>query len=228
MGLKTIGIIRGYANLPLTPMLQFAKEQGMEFRFLSKAEYENRFDRDYLNGLKKELGDFYMIPDGGSNLLALKGVVEMMQEIIMEYDICCVAVGTGGTLAGCIVGSGNKEVIGFSSLKGKGVKKEEVKLLIDINSLKEGIESNDKEIIINTDYHFGGYGKMTAELAEFIVAFYKEQNILLDPVYTSKMLFGILDLAKKDFFKPGTRIIAIHTGGLQGWTSEAFRKYKPE
>ncbi|MBL7802046.1 MAG: 1-aminocyclopropane-1-carboxylate deaminase/D-cysteine desulfhydrase [Chitinophagales bacterium] len=215
-GLKTIGVIRGYAHLPLTPTLAFAKAQGMEFHFLSKAEYEHRFSESTLEELKQTYGEFYAIPDGGSNALAVKGVAEMMQEIDIDYDVCCVAMGTGGTTAGCVAGSKGRKVIGFSSLKGEGNLSTEVERLVHEYSTLENA-APVYNWTINYDYHFGGYGKVTDELLAFVQQFEKEQNILLDPVYTSKMMFGVFDLIEKDYFVKGTKIVAIHTGGLQGW-----------
>jgi len=218
-GLNTIGVIRGYAHLPLTPTLAFAKAQGMELHFLSKGEYEHRFEESTTEQLMHAYGNFYAIPDGGSNAFAVKGVAEMMQEIDLDYDVCCVAMGTGGTTAGCIAGSKGKAVIGFSSLKGEGNLSTEVQRLVHEYSALENT-TPPYNWIINNDYHFWRYGKVTDELLAFARQFEKEHNILLDPVYTSKMMFGVFDLIKKDYFARGTRIIAIHTGGLQGW-----RKY---
>lgn len=215
-GLKTIGVIRGYAHLPLTPTLAFAKAQGMELLFLSKGEYENRFSESTLEELKQTYGEFYAIPDGGSNALAVEGVAEMMQEIDIDYDVCCVAMGTGGTTAGCVAGSKGRKVIGFSSLKGEGNLSIEVERLVHEYSTLENA-APVYNWTINNDYHFGGYGKVTDELSAYVQQFEKEQNILLDPVYTSKMMFGVFDLIEKDYFVKGTKIVAIHTGGLQGW-----------
>ncbi len=214
-GLKTIGVIRGYAHLPLTPTLVFAKAQGMQLHFLSNAEYETRFSESTLEELKQTYGEFYAIPDGGSNVLAVKGVEEMMQEIDIDYDVCCVAMGTGGTTAGCVAGSKGRKIIGFSSLKGVGSLSTEVERLVhEYSTLENAVTVCNWTI--NNDFHFGGYGKVTDELLAFVQQFEKEQNILLDPVYTSKMIFGVFGLIKNDYFARGTRIIVIHTGGLQG------------
>jgi 1-aminocyclopropane-1-carboxylate deaminase/D-cysteine desulfhydrase-like pyridoxal-dependent ACC family enzyme len=215
-GLNTIGVIRGYAHLPLTPTLAFAKAQGMHLHFLSKGEYEYRFEESTIALLKEKYGNFYWIPDGGSNVLAVKGVAEMMQEINVDYDVCCVAMGTGGTTAGCIVGSNGKQVIGFSSLKGEGNLCTEVDRFVQEYAQLQNINI-ESHWSLNSDFHFGGYGKITDELLAFIQQFEKEQNILLDPVYTSKMMYGIFDLIENDYFARGSNIITIHTGGLQGW-----------
>jgi 1-aminocyclopropane-1-carboxylate deaminase len=192
-GLKTIGVIRGYAHLPLTPTLAFAKAQGMELLFLSKGEYENRFSESTTEQLRHAYGNYYAIPDGGSNALAVKGVAEMMQEIDIDYDVCCVAMGTGGTTAGCVAGSKGRKVIGFSSLKGEGNLSTEVERLVHEYSTLENA-APVYNWTINNDYHFGGYGKVTDELSAYVQQFEKEHNILLDPVYTSKMMFGMFSI----------------------------------
>lgn len=220
-GFKTVGVIQGYENLPLTPTLQFAVAQGMELIFLSKAEYKTRFENAFQARLKKEFGEHYQLPDGGCNSLAVKGVAEMMHEIAgtsttlsdRAFDVCCVSVGTGCTLAGCVVGAkqiGINNVIGFSSLKGEDTLTNDVAQM-----LTEYGETNFPNWYINRNYDFGGYGKMTNELQQFITTFQQEQNILLDPIYTSKMLYGILDMVAKNKFERRTKIVAIHTGGLQ-------------
>lgn len=203
-GFKTIGVIRGYENLPLTSTLAFAKEQGMEFVFLSKSEYPDRFSDSFLEQMKLRFGDFFMIPDGGTNEFALKGVGEMVAEIEIDFDVLVLGMGTGGTLAGCAKAAPKKRVIGFSSLLGEG-------LDADIKKL---IGEEYTNWTINKNYHFGGYAKMTDELASFIASFQQQYDILLDPVYTSKMLYGVMDLISKDYFAQGTTIVVVHTGGL--------------
>jgi 1-aminocyclopropane-1-carboxylate deaminase len=204
-GFKTIGVIRGYENLPLTSTLAFAKEQGMELVFLSKSEYPDRFSDSFLEQMKLRFGDFFMIPDGGTNEFALKGVEEMVTEIEIDFDVLAVGMGTGGTLAGCAKAAPEKRIIGFSSLLGEGLEAD----------IKKLIGENYNNWTVNKDYHFGGYAKMTGELASFITSFQAEHDILLDPVYTSKMMFGVMDLISKDYFSKGTTIVAVHTGGLQ-------------
>ena len=151
-------------------------------------------------------GDFYLIPEGGTNELAVKGCEEILTATDKStFDYVCTAVGTGGTIAGIINSSTEKQqIIGFSSLKGD--------FLSDV--IRNFVQKENWNV--NCDYHFGGYGKMTDELIGFLNAFYKQTNVPLDPVYTGKMMYGILDLIQKDYFPPKSKILAIHTGGLQG------------
>ena len=212
-GLKTIGVIRGeeLANnleevLNTNPTLKFASEHNMQFHFVSRSDYREKTSKEFIEGLKEKFGDFYLVPEGGTNKFAVKGCEEILIKEDEVYDVICSSVGTGGTISG-IINSTNKDqkVIGFPALKGNFLQNEIKKYAL-----------NNKNWSLNTDYHFGGYAKISEELIHFINKFKNETGIPLDPVYTGKMLFGIVDLIKKDYFETGTQILAIHTGGLQG------------
>jgi 1-aminocyclopropane-1-carboxylate deaminase len=206
LGFKSIGIIRGEETLPLNPTLLFAKEKGMQLHYLSRNAYRTKTPSDqYL----RKFGDFYSIPEGGSNLLAVKGISEFTARLNIHYDYICCPVGTGGTLSGLIEGvSENKKIIGITVLKGGEFLTDEIKKL----SEKSNHVSNWRII---TDYHFGGYAKQTPQLIEFITSFRATHKVPLDFVYTAKMMSGIYDLISKGFFKRGSTVLAIHTGGLQ-------------
>lgn len=208
-GFKTIGVIRGEEILDKiqdNPSLKFAQENGMHFHFVDRTTYQNKTDETFIAKLQELYGDFYLIPEGGTNDLAIKGCEEILTESDKEYftHICC-AMGTAGTISGIINSANQKQhVIGFSSLKG--------------DFLSDVIRNFAKQENWNTncDYHFGGYGKVSDELIQFLNDFYRDTKIPLDPVYTGKMMFGILDLIEKNYFPPHSKILAIHTGGLQG------------
>lgn len=210
---KTIGVIRGdeLANnlddvIKKNATLKFASEHNMKFEFVSRSEYRTKTSVAFIQKLKQKFGDFYLIPEGGTNNLAVKGCEEILTEDDVKYDIICLVVGTGGTISGIINSSKNhQKVIGFSALKGDFLQHE-----IDKYILRKENWS------LNTEYNFGGYAKITEELITFINKFKNETKIPLDPVYTGKMMFGIVDLIKKNYFNKGTKILAIHTGGLQG------------
>ncbi len=211
-GLQTIGVIRGEelaTNLEKTlsenDTLRLASAAGMHFKFISREMYRDKSSTIFLEQLKDEFGSCFIIPEGGTNALAVKGCEEILTSADTMYDIICCAVGTGGTIAGIINSTNNNQfVLGFPALKG-GFLSTDIK--------KYTPKTNWK--LVN-DYHFGGYGKINSEIVEFINTFSKEQHITLDPVYTAKMLFGIFDTIQKGVFKKNTRILAIHTGGLQG------------
>lgn len=208
---QTIGVIRGERITPLNPTLQFAEANGMYLHFVSRSAYRNKYDSDFMQDLNAKFGDFFLVPEGGSNELAVKGCAEIVEEIDLDYDYICSAVGTGGTLAGLIVGANNRgKVLGFPALKGGDF------LQKDITKLLGERAENYQNWELITDYHFGGYAKFKPELIDFINNFRRQFDIPLEPIYTSKMLFGIFDLIDKDYFKKGSTIVAVHTGGLQG------------
>lgn len=211
-GFQTIGIIRGEElgeNLKQTltgnPTLKFSHACGMNLVFISREAYREKDSQQFLEGLKTTFNEFYLIPEGGTNKLAIKGCKEIMTEEETGFDYLCCPVGTGGTISGIIEASKeHQHVLGFSALRGDFLEMEIDKL----------VKRNNWEII--TKYHFGGYGKVTVELIEFINEFKLKYDVLLDPVYTGKMMFGIFQLFDQGFFKENTRILAVHTGGLQG------------
>jgi len=211
LGLKSIGIIRGEETLPLNPTLAFAESCGMKLHYVSREAYRNKTQEHFIDALKNRFGDFYMIPEGGTNELAVKGVVEFAEKLKqeIEFDYCCLPIGTGGTLAGLINGfKGEKNVWGFSALKGGDF------LAADVNKYLNAKEDNSWQII--SDYHFGGYAKSNEELLRFMHSFNKSQRITLDFIYTAKMMYGAYDLIRKEKFKGGSTLLCVHTGGLQG------------
>ena len=206
--LQTIGIIRGdeLANgIADNPTLRFAQECGMQFDFISRAQYRNKTEASFLAELEQKWGSFYLIPEGGTNDLAVKGCEEILTEADADFDFICCAVGTGGTISGLINSAKpHQKVLGFPALKGDFLKEEICKFA-----------TNQNWDLISA-YHFGGYGKVTPELIAFINRFYLETGIPLDPIYTGKMVFGVIDLIQKGYFPEGSKVLMIHTGGLQG------------
>jgi 1-aminocyclopropane-1-carboxylate deaminase/D-cysteine desulfhydrase-like pyridoxal-dependent ACC family enzyme len=220
-GFHTIGLIRGEAITPLNATLSFAKNCGMELHYVDRATYRHKEDFAYQEGLRQKYGDFYLIPEGGSNALAVKGCAEIPEEIHEPYDYLCCPCGTGGTLAGLVAGAaGYGKIMGFAALKGGAFLAAEVQQLLASYTQLRGKTCDFHNYQIQTDYHFGGYAKVKPALLDFIRKFEQANSILLEQVYTGKMLFGIEDLIKKGFFASGTKIIALHTGGLQGRTDK--------
>ena len=207
-GLKTIGIIRGdeLADVWMqNPTLVKASNYGMRFKFVSRTIFRQKNDSRFLESLQQEFGPSHILPEGGTNELAIKGCEEILSEEDSKYDVICCSVGTGGTLAGLANSSGpNQSILGFSSLKG--------------NFLKEDIckFTAVKNWDLSGEYHFGGYAKVNEKLVDFINQFKISTGIALDPIYTGKMLYGIMDMIEKQHFKRGTSILAIHSGGTQG------------
>ncbi|WP_146900415.1 1-aminocyclopropane-1-carboxylate deaminase/D-cysteine desulfhydrase [Adhaeribacter aerolatus] len=209
---RTIGYIRGEAHLTLNPTLTFATNCGMQLHYLDREAYRLKNTPFFLEKLRHEYPEAYLLPEGGTNLLALKGCAEIVPDITVAYDYLLCAAGTGGTLAGIIAGlAGEKQVIGFPALKGGAFLKEDIVHLVTHYT---GQTYDNWEL--QTQYHFGGYAKIKPELVAFIQYFRQQHQVPIEPIYTGKMLYGLYDLIRNDYFKPNTAIVAIHTGGLQG------------
>ncbi len=210
-GFETIGVIRGeelQEKYLENPTLKKASENGMQFEFVSRTQYRDKNNAAFLDQLKNKFGDFYLIPEGGTNNLAVKGCKEILTDDDKLFDFICCAVGTGGTISGIINSlKPHQKAIGFPVLKGDF-------LTEDIQKYAQNSQWN-----LVTDYHFGGYAKINDELKQFMKQFFKKYLISLDPVYTSKTFFGVIDLISKGYFKPDSKILIIHTGGLQGLQS---------
>ena len=207
-GFKTIGIIRGdelASQIDKNPTLKFAHECGMEFYFVTRESYRQKDSFEFIQDLKEKFNNFYLLPEGGTNDLAVKGCSEIVTDADVEYDFICTAVGTGGTISGIINSvSTHQKVLGFPALKGDFLQKD----------IRKFAQNENWELI--SEYHFGGYGKVTNELIQFINLFFVENKIPLDPIYTGKMVFGVIDLIQKNYFPNNSKILLIHTGGIQG------------
>lgn len=208
LGVKTTGIIRSEPTETLTPTLIDLQNWDMELRFVSRSDYRQLRQYKNCHDLPGLLAQQYWLPEGGAQPLALQGVAELVAEIDMPYNLLCAPCGTGTTLAGLIAAVPEQvSVMGIAALKNAGF------LIRDVEALLAQAHHNWQ---INLDYHFGGYASSNAELDAFINAFENNTGIPLEPVYTGKMLYALYELIKNRTFKPGQRIIALHTGGLQG------------
>jgi len=208
--LKSVGIIRGERPAALSETLKNAEKFGMELHFVSRQEY-----REKLSIIEKFASkDWYWINEGGYGLLGAKGAAEIVSTVNMQnYSHIAAAVGTGTMLAGLVLAAADKQkVLGISCMKGNSALEKE------ILNLCTGHNSGATFQVLH-DYHFGGYGKHPSSLIEFINEMYSLHQLPLDIVYTGKTLFAIKDLIKNDFFEPGSRILMIHSGGLQGNSS---------
>jgi 1-aminocyclopropane-1-carboxylate deaminase len=207
-GFQTIGVIRGDElgdKIESNPTLKFAQECGMQFEFVSRETYRLKTEATYLEQLQQQYGAFYLIPEGGTNAFAIQGCEEILTPEDASFDYVACAIGTGGTISGIINSVlPHQKVLGFPALKGDFLQDE----------IRNFVRQDNWELI--TDYHFGGYGKVTNDLIDWINQFYEQTQIPLDPVYTGKMVFGIVDLIAKNYFPENAKILLIHTGGLQG------------
>lgn len=207
-GLRSIGIIRGEELSELVnsnPTLRTAKKYGMDLQFISRDAYRNKESVAYLNALRLQYPKAYILPEGGNNALAVKGCEEILQAEDKAFRVIVTAVGTGGTMAGIVKSSlPHQKVLGYSVLNGTFQQETLLKY------------TEKKNYFITDAYNFGGYAKVDEELIKFINEFKEETGIPLDPVYTGKMLYGIRECIKNELFDENSRILAIHTGGLQG------------
>lgn len=210
-GLKSIGLIRGEETLPLNPTLEFAQSQGMKLEYVNRTDYRRKNEVEYLDELKEKFPNSFIIPEGGTNSLAIQGTSEILDEGDSKFKYIILSIGTGGTFCGILKSlQSHQKALGISSLKGSFINRE-VSDLIEKNQIR-----TEEEWTINSEYHFGGYAKYTQILIDFIWEFYESFGIALDPIYTGKMMYAVWDLIKKGHFPTGSKILAIHTGGIQG------------
>lgn len=210
-GFSSIGIIRGEEIKPHNPTLVRAKNLGMHLEFIDRSSYRLKTQSEFIQRLKDKFGDFYLIPEGGTNNLAVQGTQEILTKEDEKFTHLACSIGTGGTFTGLATSKRpNQRILGFSSLKGKFIH-EEIENLIKLHTSKpiQGIHIFDS-------YHFGGYAKQKPELIDFIWKFFEKFGVLLDPIYTAKAAYGIWDQINKDQFPKGSKLLFIHTGGLQG------------
>lgn len=196
------------------PVLSLCRVFGMQIHFVSREDYKDKkalFEKHH----GEELNAFF-IDEGGYSLEAAKGCEEIVSELKEPYDHLFAACGTGATLAGLAKGASiyqnTMKIHGVPVLKGGGF-------------IRDAIQTLYPEIDaeLHLDYHFGGYAKTKPELIDFIKSFCKETGILIEPIYTGKLFYAVMDLIEKDYFKAGERILIVHSGGLTGFLGQYDR-----
>jgi len=207
-GMHTIGLVRGEEweqTFHTNPTLQFCHENGMQLHFLNRSDYTQKETLPYVQKTLRKDPTIYLLPEGGTNDLAVKGCEEILTESDHTFDTICCSVGTGGTLAGLIKAAHRDQyILGFPALRNLELQ----------STLQKWVQKSQWELI--NDYTFGGYAKVNTTLVQFLNDFHKKFHIPLDPIYTGKMVFGIFDLIKKRQWQWGNNILIIHTGGVQG------------
>ncbi|OAI14365.1 1-aminocyclopropane-1-carboxylate deaminase [Methylomonas lenta] len=210
LGLKTVAFVRGERPAQLNPTLIDLQQWGMQLNFVSRSDYRQLRQYKNYHSLPDLVSGQYWLPEGGASDLALQGVAEIMSELKQQFDLLMVACGTGATLAGLITAAPvDMQILGVAALKGGDFLNADVKQL-----LPQAITQQNWQILL--DYHFGGFAKYTPELKLFMHQFAAKHGVALDPIYTGKLLFAFYDLLNQGYFKPGQRILLLHTGGLQG------------
>lgn len=207
-GFDTVGVIRGERTEPLNWSLSYASSQGMQLTYLDRDTYRHKHEPEVIDGLRERFGDAYVLPEGGSNALAVRGCSELPAEITAEFDVICCPCGTGGTLAGIAGGlRSGQHAIGFSVLKGGQFLDDEVAAL-----QQQAFGAATGNWSINHEFHFGGFAKRTNELDQFAADFEHRHGLRLDRIYVAKMLYGIVALAERGDLPGGTAVIAVITG----------------
>ncbi len=206
-GIKTLGIIRGDElkdSWQENPTLFSAHQNGMSFRFVSREVYRDK--EKMMKELQDEFPESLVVPEGGTNENAVEGIQYMLSEETKDFDYLCCAVGTGGTVSGLAkFAEAHQKVIGFKAVKDDSLE-------VRIKKLSQ------KDNFTLIDASDGGFGKIIDKNVRFINEFYQYFGIVLEPVYTGKMLRKIFELIAEDYFPENSKILAFHTGGVQGIT----------
>jgi 1-aminocyclopropane-1-carboxylate deaminase len=207
LGLKSAGIIRGEEAQPLNSTLSFARSCGMELRYVSREVYRKKSELEFLSELEQQYQNCFIIPEGGTNELAIRGSEELGKEILKtDFDYCCLPVGTGGTLAGIINAfEGKRKIMGIPVLKDGGFLSDEIKKYLKA-------DFTNWQLLL--DYHLGGYAKTSPELNLFINHL-KTAGMPTEFVYSGKLFWAVQDLVSKNFFEPGSTVLVLHSGGLR-------------
>ena len=205
--IKSFGLVRGCKLSIENPTLSFCKKNKMDLFFLNRSTYRNnKYNNPIFKKIIKSEENVFVIPEGGFNEFGIKGCEEIMNEVNEHYDIICCSIGSGCTAVGIIKSlKFDQSFLGFSSFKNNSQIK---------NIISEKVKTMNWEI--NSEYNFGGFGQVNNELKKFIKDFKNTYAIMLDPIYTSKLFFGLFDMISKNKFPKDSRILALHTGGLQG------------
>ncbi|WP_422134427.1 1-aminocyclopropane-1-carboxylate deaminase/D-cysteine desulfhydrase [Endozoicomonas sp. ALD040] len=221
-GFQTIGIIRGEKPAKPSAMLQDAECWGMRLIYVSRADYKKRYETEYQQALLKQLSlsldQLMIVPEGGSGEEGVRGCEDILDAGSIrasEYDEIWLACGTGATMAGIIRSAGSDtRVRGVAVLRGAGFLKDDIQQYLSPVATRWNLE---------LDYHCGGYGKTTPGLIQFILEFERETGVPLDPVYTGKLFFALKKMARSGGLSGISRLLLIHTGGLQG--RRGFREW---
>lgn len=207
-GFSTIGIIRGEEHSPLNWSLNYATNYGMQLSYLDRSTYRHKYQSDLIAHLRDMYGDFYLLPEGGSNALAVRGCADVPTEITMTFDVICCPVGTGGTLAGLAAGLyPGQRALGFAVLKGGHFLDREVAEL-----QRKAYQRVWTNWSIEYYFHFGGFAKSKSDLDSFVDDFDRRHQLRLDHVYVAKMMYGIFALIERGTFSSGSVVVAVITG----------------
>ncbi len=209
-GIKSVGIVRGEEHKMLSHTLQRCQEFGMQLQFITREAYKYIDNTKFLSDLKNKFGECTIVPEGGFSNEGARGASLIMNILKYEkYSHICTSVGTATTSAGLLMNNeNNAQIIAVPIIKNMTDIKERIQQLTNY--------SYKNNLTIFSDYHFGGYAKYNNELLYFMNRFYTDYTIPIDFVYTAKMMYAIFDKIKNGYFERGSKIVCLHTGGLQG------------
>lgn len=217
--IETIGVIRGDENaIKNNYVIKKAEEDGMKMHFISRSQYRNKSEKEFLQKLKIQFGDFHHVPEGGANYLGVCGCAEILDQNTNDFDIICVSSGTATTAAGIGLSlKAHQELWVFPAINDVDDVKNRLKKSLEY-ALFDSKKMNDclAQIHWKNGFQFGGFGKINAHLYNFYKQFLTDYKIELDLIYTAKMMFGLFEIIKNQSAMKGKRILAVHTGGLQG------------
>lgn len=208
LNIRCIGIVRGKAHEINSQTIDDCKHMGMEIHYADRETFRRLFEQTNTEEIKNLFGDCMVVPSGGLGLMGARGASLITNSIPENvYTHLCLAVGSATTLAGIMMNDRNEKIIAFPALKGMNDLTERLN--------KMGIQDTDR-VSVCADFHFGGFARKTPDLINFMNEFYTQYRIPLDFVYTGKLMFGIFEMLNRQAFPQGSRILAFHTGGLQG------------
>ncbi len=219
-GISAKALVRG-EEVQTNPTLDFCRQQGMEIEAISRKRYHTKDDPEFLQMMAETLPQVYLIPEGGKGPLGVKGCTEVLAGVDKGFHFICAAAGTGTTMTGLLLSDYPAQFLCFPALKGGHFLKGAIaRQLIDYcQHFSTGVDEKkllEERLSIIENYHFGGYAKVKPSLITFMNEFYRKYQVPLDPVYTGKMMFGLYEMIEQGYFKAGTRLLVVHTGGLQG------------
>ena len=212
---EAIAVVRGERIEPLNPILAYAESCGVTLHFVSRDDYRLRRDDAFIASLTQQFGPFYLIPEGGTDRYAVAAVSLLADEIEEHIDSVVTAVGTGGTLAGLVLGFAKRgtSALGIAVLRAGRSLEREVERLVGSSARGWRIEHR---------YTAGGFARTTPSLWEFVERFENTTDIQLDLTYTGKAFFA-LDQMLRNGEDLGRRILVLHTGGIPLDTRSTLR-----
>lgn len=233
-GLASLGIIRGEEHYQSNYTLRWAKHWGMTLSFVDRETYRQRHQQGFLDELSKAYPDYIIVPEGGSNSLALSGMAEVMTELgdQQQFDTLMLPVGSGGSIAGLLSNTtkqgantqSSQRILGVAVLKNAEYLVKEIKQLIG----KETSSSSTTSWQLLTEHHCGGYAKYSVEDANRLADIIEITGVPFEPVYSGKMVLALFQLLEQGYFAEGQTIMLLHTGGLQGIGGQLERNLMPE